>query len=81
MNRVQTRMLRVLSDGLPHEAEELVACLADELGDGTNIHPHLTALRKEINPRGEDIIHERGPLYGFKYRLVRMVASPYNGKR
>jgi len=74
-------MMDVLSDGLPHAPEELHACLADELGERNTINVHLCGLRKILNSRGEDIIFERGTLYGQWYRWVRLLGNSYNGKR
>jgi hypothetical protein len=70
MTPTQARMHAVLSDGLAHTVEELIACLADELGDRTNVQPHLTHLRKKL-PMGESIACIiNGRTY---YQLVRRV--------
>ncbi len=54
----QRAMLDVLADGLPHTFDELHACLPDELGAKENIFRHLSAIRKLIRLRREDIICE-----------------------
>jgi hypothetical protein len=68
----QKAMLDVLSDGKRHTKEELHNCLPDELGPMANIKAHLTAIRKKIQPTGQDIVCE----YRYKvfyYRWVRMI--------
>ena len=68
----QRAMLDVLADGLPHTREELHACLPDELGVIGNIRPHITAIRKVLRPRGQDIICETA-YRRTRYRHVRML--------
>lgn len=74
----QRAILQVLSDGLPHRREELHACLPDELGPQRNIRAHITAIRKILRPRGEDVVCEYGR-FGFGYRHVRLLANAYDG--
>jgi predicted Zn-ribbon and HTH transcriptional regulator len=70
----QKKIIEVLSDGLPHTKEELHTCLYADDGDLDNIKPHLTALRKILRRKGEDIVciwkgkFERG------YMHVRLIA-------
>ena len=75
----QTRMMEVLRDGMPHDREELHACLDDNLSALTAIQPHLTYIRKVIRIRGEDVLcvlHGRR----IKYQHVRVMYSPYDGR-
>jgi hypothetical protein len=53
---IQRRMLLVLSDGQPHAAAELHACLYERDAPLSNIQSHITAIRKRIRPKGQDII-------------------------
>lgn len=55
---IQSRMLEVLSDGMPHIMDELHACLNDDLGPRSNIYYHISNLRQKLRPRGQDIICE-----------------------
>lgn len=75
---IQTKMLDILSDGLPHSREELRVCLSDSQAEIKNIYPHLSLLRKRIRERGEAIMVEfvRRKLY---FRHVRLLASAYDG--
>lgn len=76
---VQQRMLAVLADGKPHRAEELHACLMDEMGASRNIRAHLTAIRKQLRPKGEDIVCvfvDRK----YQYRWVRLLQSAVDGR-
>jgi len=73
---IQTRMLKVLSDGELHTREELHECLDDELGPLRNVAAHLTALRKRIRPTGCDILCQYLNRKFF-YRLVIL----HQGKR
>ena len=81
----QVRILAVLSDGLPHRREELRDVLPDELGSLDNVRPHLTAIRRVLRPRGEDIVCEFSQAPGTKrcwcYRHVRLLASADDGQR
>lgn len=77
---VQQKMLTILADGMPHTREELHSCLSDNLGDLSNIQPHLTGLRKHLRYKGEDIMCERQGMKVY-YRQVRLLASAYDGKK
>jgi len=70
----QQRIMDVLRDGEPHRREELWACLEDPLASIQNIRPHLTAMRKVLRPRGEDVlcvwVNRR-----FCYRWVRILSG------
>lgn len=55
----QSRMLQLLADGEAHLNKELQTCLQDDLGPVSNIWAHLTAIRKVLRPRGQDIQSER----------------------
>jgi hypothetical protein len=76
---VQRRMMAVLADGLPHTSRELHACLEDDLGPLRNIAAHLTAIRKVLRPRGEDILTRLGA-NGTTYLHVRLLPSPSDGR-
>lgn len=69
-------MLAVLADGYPHTREELHACLYDDRGALSNIRVHISAIRKKLRPRGEDVACEllAGKVY---YRHVRLLKSAY----
>jgi hypothetical protein len=76
---VPDKIMQALSDGLPHKSEDLVRdCLWD--GDKAALQTHVCNIRKVLRPRGEDIVCERvnGTTY---YRHIRLLASPYDGKR
>jgi len=74
----QTKILRVLSDGLPHKLPEVMACL-DELTKRPNsLHRHLSSMRKILRPRGEDIICQFVSRQR-QYRHVRLLHSAYTG--
>ena len=74
----QAKMLAVLADGQPHTRAELHACLVDELGPGSNIRPHLSAIRKKLRPIGQDIICE-AVNYKYFYRHIRLLAPVKSG--
>ena len=73
---VPQRILLVLSDGLPHKIEELHACLHDTDAPFTNVHQHISNLRKTMRPKGEDIIC-RTSGYDRRYQHVRLIGNPY----
>ena len=68
----QRAILEVLADGEPHPLRDLQQCLPDGLGSETNVHPHLTAIRRVLHPRGQDVICQylRRQLL---YRWVRLL--------
>lgn len=75
----QAKMLKVLSDGLPHPVSELQECLYDDRGIAHNVNAHLTAIRKLLRPRGEDIICQHIN-HSHRYRHVRLLHSPSDGQ-
>ena len=52
----EQRIMDLLDDGLPHRREELHRCLSDELAALSAIQPHLSRLRRRLNPKGIDIL-------------------------
>ena len=80
LTSTQQAMLSVLADGRPHRRGELHACLPDELGAMSNVQPHLTAIRKVLRPRGQEIICEWYKR-GYAYRWVHLLASTVDGKQ
>jgi DNA-binding response OmpR family regulator len=79
----QQRIMAVLADGLPHSTAEMLGCLLDELNDASCLRSHISHLRKKLRPTGQDIISQRmnGNRADGHYRLVRIMASPYDGYR
>ena len=77
---IESRIVAVLADGLPHHPRELVPLIGDEMADVGNVQDHITNLRKKLNPIGEHVVCEfvsRQRLY----RQVRLLPSACNGKR
>lgn len=75
----QQRMLKLLSDGMPHSKEAMLECLQDELCGPTDHARHIAGIRMKIRLKGEDIICEyvkRRPYY----RHVRLLPSAYDGR-
>ncbi|MDB4786196.1 hypothetical protein OAG36_00530 [bacterium] len=70
----QERILKVLSDGRIHTKDELFNCLDDELADrnGSAVKRHLSIMRKQLRPNGQDIICEFFQRKRF-YRHVRLI--------
>ncbi len=52
------RMLKVLSDGMPHKKEELHKCLDDDLASVSCVRKHLSTLRSQLKKINEDVICE-----------------------
>lgn len=72
----QQRLLRVLSDGQDHSAEELRAVLGDDMAGRSALSVHLTYLRKKLQRQGQDVVCLFR--HGFFYRHVRLLADPYD---
>lgn len=47
----EQKIFNVLADLEAHTVEELIACLPDELGSNTNLHPHISSMRNKIAHR------------------------------
>jgi DNA-binding CsgD family transcriptional regulator len=54
----QSRILKLLSDGMPHEREEIFKCLNDELSAKRVVFTHLSDIRRVLRPLGQDILTE-----------------------
>jgi hypothetical protein len=54
--KTELRMLRVLSDAAPHTRRELFACLWEQDAPLSNIRAHISNIRKQLMPLGEDIL-------------------------
>jgi hypothetical protein len=76
----QEKMLKILSDGLPHQDRELHTCLYDGQGEVSNIQPHLTAIRTKIRRNGFDVmcVRQNGDTW---YRMVPLMASAHDGRK
>lgn len=77
---VPEKMLALLADGMPHLRRDLHDCLYDDSGKLSNIQVHISNLRRQLRPRGQDIVCEITPK-GIAYRQVRLLASPYDGRK
>jgi hypothetical protein len=73
---VQRRILAVLSDGMPHRKQELHPCLNDDLATSNAIQVHISAMRKILRPKGEDIVCEYNKMT-YYYRHIRLLQSAY----
>jgi hypothetical protein len=56
--------------------EELRSCLYDDLALDDSVRVAISSLRKRLRPDGYEIMG-----LGGVYRMVRHLASPYDGKR
>ncbi len=72
-------ILELLSDGMPHPRDEVKRLLPDDLADARAIAVHVCNLRRKIGRVGQDIIFTIDRRRKC-YRLVRMLASPYDGR-
>ena len=76
----EQRILKVLEDGYPHLKSELVLLLNDDMATEGTIHVHICNLRRKMEPVGESIqcLLTNGQS---KFRRVRLIPSPYDGKK
>lgn len=70
---VETCILSVLSDGMPHKRGDLKACLCDHLADFDTVRVHLSRIRKKLPP-DEEIICQFFRRE-FHYRHIRKLTS------
>lgn len=68
----QERMMRVLADGENHTRKELHACCGP--CSPRTVGVHMVFLRRRLKEYHLDVMYRRG-----KYKLVRLLASPYDG--
>ena len=75
----ERKMLSVLRDGLPHKRDELHKCLDDDMAQLSAIQPHISRIRRRLEPLGETILcvlHMRA----IHYQQVRMISSGNDGR-
>lgn len=77
----EQRILRVLSDGMPHHRNELIAVLWDEMTTDVTVRQHIFRIRKKLSPIGQDIVCVMTGNNGFQYRQMRMLHSANDGQR
>lgn len=77
--KTELRMLVLLADGKPHTRKELHKCLEDEMGPLVNIKPHIQAIKRKIQPHGEDIVCVLGQRRIISYRRVKVLNPEANG--
>jgi len=71
---IQQRILEVLSDGHAHTRDEVLRCLDDDTASYSNLHPHITTIRKKLIRQGQHISCElRGR--SIFYRHVRLIST------
>lgn len=75
---IEQNMMEQLSDGEVHSLESLAEHLYED--SRMAMQTHVSNLRRQLRPIGQDIacIRVNGCCY---FQLVRLTASPYNGKR
>lgn len=75
----QAAILRLLSDGLPHNRYEIHRLLPDDLSQLTALQMHISRIRKQLRPSGQDIlctlVNRR-----ICYQHVRLLASANDGR-
>lgn len=54
----EARIVAVLADGQPHTREELEETIGNPLNCRQTLNTHISAIRKKLRPRGQDIIGE-----------------------
>ena len=65
--------MRILADGKRHPKEEFYGCIEDDLADKyTRICNCMSAIRKKLRPKAEDIIVEWWERKRY-YRWVRLL--------
>lgn len=82
MTPTEQRMWDLLADDLPHGLEELYALLDDDLASLSAIQWHVSNLRAKVRPQGFDIVCTLSDANSkVAYHCVRLMASPYDGRR
>jgi hypothetical protein len=67
-------MYEILQDGRVHTIKELYTCLYDDLAPERNVHAHVTAIRKQLRPIGQDVLCNR-PNGETVFRIVLLYPS------
>lgn len=70
--KTETRIIKLLSDGMPHERREMLECLLDVQARYINLQNHVVRLRQKLRTRNEEIVCElrKGSIY---YRHVKLL--------
>jgi len=58
LTKMQAKLVRVLSDGRPHESTELLKCI-DELADNSHLIKHMFEIRKKLRTIGHELLSTR----------------------
>jgi DNA-binding response OmpR family regulator len=74
LNPTETRILRILSDGMMHTEGELRSCLNDELSGACVIRVHVCKLRRKLLP-GLFIVRINDSRNGAGYQMARCINS------
>jgi hypothetical protein len=74
MTATQQRILKALSDGMPHTQDELRQQLPDDLAGKVALRMQVSRMRKYLRPIGQDIICEFWRNQ-FCYRHVCLLAT------
>jgi hypothetical protein len=72
-SNIQYKIVKMLSDGMRHTKEELATCLTNGKGPPEGIEPHITSIRKQLRPLGQDIICE---VYNRKTHYRHVILLP-----
>lgn len=72
----QQKLIDALADGLPKSPEELHAAIGG-YGAVKNIWAHLSAIRKKLRPRGQDIVcvYQKRKLHYLHVGLLRKAGT------
>lgn len=75
----ESRILELLSDGLPHKRCEVHKCLEDDLAQIEAIYPHVSRLRHKLQPKGQDILAVTTGRITY-YQQIRLLNSANDGR-
>jgi len=75
LTKTERTIVDALSDGTPRTIEALLPLLDDGMASRGAVAVHIYNIRRKLPP-GQAILWD-GPVGA--YRLVRLLASPYNG--
>ncbi len=68
----EQRLVAMLSDGKTHSRRELLTCIDDDQAEFSNLQWHLSQVRKQVRPMGQEIMFVSGNCVS-GYRHVRLL--------
>lgn len=73
--KTEQRIIKLLSDGMPHPREDLLECMLDPMGNYVALTSHIVRLRRKVRTLNQEIVCElrRGAIYYRQIILLQQI--------